>query len=43
MIFGISNNFTPIAEDSKDDFLLAIYKTLISYKGQVFADDWKKT
>ena len=28
--------------NSKDDFLLAIYKTLISYKGQVFADDWKK-
>lgn len=28
---------------SKDEFLLAIYKTLVLYKGQAFADDWKKT
>lgn len=26
---------------SKDDFLLAIYKTLCSYKGKNFADNWK--
>lgn len=26
---------------SKDDFLLAIYKTLYSYKGQTYADSWK--
>lgn len=28
---------------SKDDFLLAIYKTLVSYKGNAFADEWKQT
>lgn len=28
---------------SKDDFLLAIYKTLVIYKGKSFADDWKQT
>lgn len=28
---------------SKDDFLLAIYKTLDSYKGRSFADNWKRT
>lgn len=28
---------------SKDDFLLAIYKTLEIYKGKSFADDWKRT
>ena len=28
---------------NKDEFLLAIYKTLIAYRGQSFADDWKKT
>lgn len=28
---------------SKDDFLFAIYETLVSYKGQAFADDWKRT
>ena len=28
---------------SKDDFLLAIYKTLVDYKGNRFADDWKNT
>lgn len=27
---------------SKDDFLLAIYKTLVIYKGKSFADDWKQ-
>lgn len=26
---------------SKDEFLLAIYKTLVNYKGKLFADDWK--
>lgn len=26
---------------TKDDFLYAIYKTLVSYKGKSFADDWK--
>lgn len=26
---------------SKDEFLLAIYQTLVSYKGKAFADDWK--
>ena len=29
--------------NSKDDFLLAIYKTLVVYKGKAFADDWKNT
>lgn len=28
---------------SKDDFLLAIYKTLVIYKGKSFAEDWKQT
>lgn len=28
---------------SKDEFLFAIYKTLVSYKGKAFADDWKQT
>lgn len=28
---------------SKEDFLLAIYKTLELYKGKSFADDWKRT
>jgi len=28
---------------SKDDFLKAIYETLSSYKGKLFADDWKRT
>lgn len=28
---------------SKDDFLLAIYKTLVIYKGKSFADGWKQT
>lgn len=27
----------------KEDFLLAIYKTLVDYKGIVFANDWKNT
>jgi hypothetical protein len=29
--------------NSKDDFLLAIYQTLVIYKGQEFADAWKYT
>lgn len=29
--------------NSKDDFLKAIYLTLVSYKGQAFADEWKTT
>ncbi|NLG05682.1 MAG: NgoBV family restriction endonuclease [Clostridia bacterium] len=28
---------------SKDEFLNAIYKTLIIYKGEQFAEDWKST
>ena len=28
---------------SKEDFLKAIYLTLVSYKGKSFADDWKNT
>lgn len=29
--------------NSKDEFLFAIYQTLISYKGKIFADEWKNT
>lgn len=28
---------------NREDFLKAIYGTLVKYKGQAFADDWKKT
>lgn len=29
--------------NSKEEFLEAIYETLICYKGKLFADDWKST
>lgn len=29
--------------NKKEDFILAIYETLVQYKGRDFADDWKKS
>lgn len=48
MIYNIRPNTAFKSEqkvpfNSKDEFLFAIYQTLISYKGKSFADEWKNT